>query len=62
MEVDLSSGNMKETRFDEALLKDYLGGRGLAAKILCDRLIDKWEETDPLGAENVLVFLSGPLN
>jgi len=61
LEVDLSSGNMKETRFDEALLKGYLGGRGLAAKILCDRLIDKWEETDPLGADNVLVFLSGPL-
>jgi aldehyde:ferredoxin oxidoreductase len=61
MEIDLSRGTFKDVTFDDELLKDYVGGRGLAAKILCDRLIDKWEELDPLGPENVLLFLPGPL-
>jgi aldehyde:ferredoxin oxidoreductase len=61
LEIDLSRGTFKDVTFDDELLKDYVGGRGLAAKILCDRLIDKWEELDPLGPENVLLFLPGPL-
>jgi aldehyde:ferredoxin oxidoreductase len=61
LEVDLSSENFNDIRFDEEWLKDYVGGRALAAKILCDRLIGKWEETDPLGADNILLFLPGPL-
>jgi aldehyde:ferredoxin oxidoreductase len=61
MEIDLSRGTFKDVTFDDELLKEYVGGRGLAAKILCDRLIDKWEELDPLGPENVLLFLPGPL-
>ena len=61
LEIDLSRGTFKDVTFDDELLKDYVGGRGLAAKILCDRSIDKWEELDPLGPENVLLFLPGPL-
>jgi aldehyde:ferredoxin oxidoreductase len=61
MEIDLSRGTFKDVTFDDELLKDYVGGRGLAAKILCDRLIGEWEELDPLGPENVLLFLPGPL-
>jgi aldehyde:ferredoxin oxidoreductase len=61
LEIDLSDGTFKDVRFDEALLKDYVGGRGLAAKILCDRLIGEWEELDPLGPNNILLFLPGPL-
>jgi len=61
LEIDLSRGTFKDVTFDDELLKDYVGGRGLAAKILCDRLIDEWEELDPLGPENVLLFLPGPL-
>ena len=61
LEVDLSTKMIKDTRFDEDVLRDYVGGRGLAAKILWDRLGDKWESVDPLGPENILLFLTGPL-
>ena len=61
LEVDLSFGNIKETRINEEILRQYIGGRGLATKILWDRLGDKWEEVDPLGPENLLLILTGPL-
>jgi len=61
LEVDLSQANFRDVVLDNELLKDYVGGRGLAAKILCDRLIHKWEEVDPLGPDNILLFLPGPL-
>ncbi|MEM1582716.1 MAG: aldehyde ferredoxin oxidoreductase C-terminal domain-containing protein [Candidatus Bathyarchaeia archaeon] len=61
LEVDLSSGSIKETRISEEVLREYIGGRGLAAKILWDRLGSKWEEIDPLGPENLLLALTGPL-
>ena len=60
LEVDLSEGNSENVTIDEAWLKDYVGGRGLAAKILSERLIYKWQELDPLGPDNILLFLSGP--
>ena len=61
LEIDLSSGKISETKFSDEILKDYVGGRGLATKILWDRLGSKWEQTDPLAPENLLLFLTGPL-
>jgi len=61
LEVDLSTGNIKETKYSDSILKEYVGGRGLAAKILWDRLGSRWEQTDPLGPENLLLMLTGPL-
>jgi aldehyde:ferredoxin oxidoreductase len=61
LEVDLSTKKVKEIKFSDDILKDYIGGRGLAAKILWDRLGSKWSEIDPLGPENLLLFLTGPL-
>ncbi|MDI6805850.1 MAG: aldehyde ferredoxin oxidoreductase N-terminal domain-containing protein, partial [Candidatus Bathyarchaeia archaeon] len=61
LEVDLSTKNIKETKFSDDILKDYVGGRGLAAKVLWDRLGSKWSEIDPLEPENILLFLTGPL-
>jgi aldehyde:ferredoxin oxidoreductase len=61
LEVNLSTEKIKEVKFDDGVLKDYVGGRGLAAKILWDRLGSKWEKIDPLESENVLLFLTGPL-
>jgi aldehyde:ferredoxin oxidoreductase len=61
LEIDLSEGTFKNVTFDDELLKDYVGGRALAAKILCDRLIGEWEDLDPLGPDNILLFLPGPL-
>ncbi len=61
LEVDLGSGSIKDFKFPEEVLRDYIGGRGLAAKLLWDRLGGRWEEVDPLGPENVLTFFTGPL-
>ncbi|MCS7125183.1 MAG: aldehyde ferredoxin oxidoreductase [Candidatus Bathyarchaeota archaeon] len=61
LEVDLSTQNIKEVRFSDEVLMDYVGGRGLAAKVLWDRLGSRWETVDPLGPENLLLFLAGPL-
>jgi len=61
LEVDLTEGKIKETVPNEKMLKEYVGGRGLAARILWDRLGGKWDEVDPLGPENLLLVLTGPL-
>ena len=54
LEVDLSSGKVKDTKFSDSILSDYVGGRGLATRILWDRLGSRWETVDPLGSENIL--------
>lgn len=46
-EVDLSTRSIRDVVFSEEVLKDYVGGRGLAAKILWDRLSRKWEAGGP---------------
>jgi len=61
LEVDLSAEKIKELTFDENILRQYIGGRGLATRILWDRLGDRWESVDPLGPENILLVLTGPL-
>ncbi len=61
LEVDLSTGAIRATTVDDGLLKDYVGGRGLAAKVLWDRLGAEWETVDPLGPRNILTLFAGPL-
>jgi aldehyde:ferredoxin oxidoreductase len=61
LEVNLSTGQIKTTAISDEVLKDYIGGRSLAAKILWDRLGSKWETVNPLEQENILLFLTGPL-
>jgi aldehyde:ferredoxin oxidoreductase len=61
LDIDLSKEKIGEIRFDESLLRNYIGGRGLAAKILWDRLGQVWETVDPFAPENVLTVLTGPL-
>lgn len=61
LDIDLGKQTIKETKFSDEILRDYLGGRGLATKILWDRLGSKWETVDPLGPENLLLLLTGPL-
>jgi len=61
LEIDLSTEKVKEVSFSEDILKSYMGGRGLAAKILWDRLGPKWETIDPFSPENILFILTGPL-
>jgi len=61
LDIDLSTEKVKEVSLSEDILKSYMGGRGLATKILWDRLGDKWETVDPFSPENILLILTGPL-
>ena len=61
LDVNLSSGKIKETSFSGRILHQYIGGRGLGARILWQRLGSRWEKIDPLGPKNLLLALTGPL-
>jgi len=58
LEVDLRSGQIGERDVPERDYRDYLGGSGLAAKILYEELDP---EVDPLEPENALIFMAGLL-
>jgi len=61
LEVDLTNEKIKDVKFDEDFLKNWIGGRALATKILWDRLGKKWQTVGPLGEENMLLVLTGPM-
>jgi len=56
--VDLSTGEIKEETPEEKLLKDFIGGYGVGARILYSR---QKGGADPLGPENILGIVTGPL-
>jgi len=56
--VNLSTGELKDEPLDENLCRDFIGGYGLGARIIYDR---QKAGVDPLGPENILGFLTGPL-
>ncbi len=56
--VDLKAKKTDFELFDDSILEKYLGGYGLAAKIMFDR---QKAGVDPLGPENMLGFFSGSL-
>ncbi|RJP26831.1 MAG: hypothetical protein C4536_15010 [Actinobacteria bacterium] len=58
LEVDLASGTTSEFEIDEATYRDFIGGTGLAAKLLFDR---GDLDAGPLDPANLLVFATGPL-
>ncbi len=59
LEVDLSSGKISTRKLDDEVLNDYIGGSGLAAKLFVDDGVPV--DCDPLGPENNLYVLTGPL-
>jgi aldehyde:ferredoxin oxidoreductase len=61
LDVDLSTGTIRDTTFSDDVLRRYVGGRGLATKILWDRLGSRWAAIDPLGPENLFLALTGPM-
>jgi len=61
LEVDLSKEKFKEVTFTNDILEAYLGGRGLAVKVLMDRLGNRWSKVDPLGPENIFLAFTGPM-
>ena len=58
LRVNLSEKTSKVESIDEELFKLYLGGRGLASKILMDEIDPK---IDPLSPKNKLIFATGLL-
>jgi len=61
LDIDLTDGKITELKIEENVLRQYIGGRGLGARILWDRLGSRWEKVDPLSPENLLLVLTGPL-
>jgi len=58
LEVNLSSGRIEETPLDASQVADYIGGRGLGARLFSDR-IDPG--CDALSPDNVIVVAAAPL-
>ena len=58
LDVDLSAGEVSERAIDEGVLRDYVGGSGLAAKLFVDD--DVPVDCDPLGPDNNLYLITGP--
>jgi aldehyde:ferredoxin oxidoreductase len=56
--IDLTKGNIKSEELREDAARHFIGGRGLGAKYLFDEVP---AGADPLGEENKLYFLTGPL-
>jgi len=56
--VDLTLGSITEEGLPEKVYRDFIGGQGLGARILYERMKPK---ADPLGPDNILGFVIGPL-
>lgn len=56
--VDLGTGEIREEEVADEVYEKYLGGVGLAARILYDRIP---AGADPLGPDNIVGFVSGLL-
>ncbi|HIE17272.1 MAG TPA: aldehyde ferredoxin oxidoreductase, partial [Dehalococcoidia bacterium] len=58
LKVDLSKSAIAEESLDEKACQMFLGGSGLATKYLFDEVP---KGADPLGPDNALIFMTGPL-
>lgn len=58
LHIDLSKNKIKKIQLPKAGVRRYIGGTGLAAKILYENLEPR---INPLGPKNVLIFATGPL-
>jgi len=56
--IDLGAEKMSAEDLDLEVARKYIGGAGYAARVLYDS-IDA--STDPLGPENVIIFMAGPM-
>ncbi len=58
LKVDLTAGTVSKMNTPQELLGEYLGGRGLGAYLLSREVPPA---ADPLGPDNRLIFMNGPL-
>jgi len=56
--ADLATGKLKDEKLDEKICQDFIGGYGIGARIIYSR---QKAGADPLGAENMLGFMTGPV-
>jgi aldehyde:ferredoxin oxidoreductase len=56
--VDLTSGTVKQQELPEELARQFIGGYGIGARVLYDMMKPG---VAPLGPDNVLGFVTGPL-
>jgi aldehyde:ferredoxin oxidoreductase len=56
--VNLTNSELKDEPIDFTIAHDFVGGAGYAARYLYDEL---GPDTDPLGPDNPLMFMTGPL-
>lgn len=56
--VDLTKGSVREESPPESLYREFVGGTGLGVRILYEHIRSK---ADPLGPDNLLGFVTGPL-
>ncbi len=59
LNVDLSNSKISTEDLDMEMACKYIGGMGLASKLLYDEV---GPGVDPLGPDNVLIFSTGPLS
>ena len=60
LDINLTTGEIKNTQIPEEDIKRFIGGRGLGTKIVWDKLPDPG--VDPLSPENALLFMPGPFS
>lgn len=58
LEIDLSAGVVKAVPQTERDVTNFIGGSGISARILFE---ETGPETDPLGPDNVVSFMTGPV-
>jgi aldehyde:ferredoxin oxidoreductase len=58
LRVNLTDGSIKQEALSSGLAREFLGGRGLGGKMLADEIR---AGIDPLGEENKIFFVTGPL-
>ena len=57
LRINLTTGEITKEPFSDEDLRNYIGGSGLGAKVVCE---ETDEYTDPLGPDNVLTIFTGP--
>ena len=58
LDIDLTTQTYKTYPLDMEMARQFIGGRGLGARLLWDVV---GPNIDPLSPENVLIFTNGPL-
>jgi aldehyde:ferredoxin oxidoreductase len=58
LRVNLTNRTFSEETLNDMLIRNYIGGRGFGARLLYD---DLKPGVDPLGGENEIIYLTGPM-